>query len=95
MNLSGSSIQLQDQAGAITQASQGNVQFVALSAALTGSLTISRIITGNTPADWVLSPGSTGIQTPPGTAKFQGLLSYALSNPGADAGKATVVYANG
>ena len=92
MNTSGVSLQLQDQAGAITQVSQGNVQFVALSAALTGSLTISRIITGNTQGDWVLAPGSTGIQVPPGTTKFTGCLNYALSNP-ADAGKATIVYA--
>ena len=95
MNISGNSLQLSDQAGNITTASQGNVQMVALSSALTGSLTISRIITGNTPADWVIAPASNGIQTPPGTTKFAGSLNYALSNVGADAGKATIVYVNG
>ena len=92
--ISGNSLQLHDQSGAISNPSQGTVQFVALSSALVGTLTISNIITGNTPGPWVIGAGSTNIQTPPGSAKFQGLLSYALSNPGADADKSTIVYSN-
>ena len=93
MNISGSALQFHDQAGAITQGGQGSVMLVALSAALTGSLTITNIIPGNTPAPWVINAGSSGVVLPPGTTKFQGLLSYALSNP-ADADKATVAYIN-
>ena len=92
--VSGSALQLQDQAGAITQASQGSVMFMAISAALVGSLTVSNVIVGNTPTPWVIIAGSSGIVNPPGTTKFQGSLNYALSNP-VDAGKATIVYING
>ena len=67
---------------------------VALKSALTGSLTVTGVANlDGSAASWVIAPGATGWQTPPGNS--QGLcqaLTFVLSNVAADAGKALLIW---
>ena len=97
MNTLGSSMLLQDLSGRIADNGQNRVLCVAIKTALTGSLTISGLTTGNSapnsPADWVLAPGSVGAYTHSGNGHSGGgALNYSLNNA-ADQGKAVIAWA--
>lgn len=91
-NQTGMSMVLQDQAGQISNASQGKVTGVGITSALTGSLTITGVTnTDGTPASWIINSGSSGAFTPPGSTRFGGSLSYAFSSA-SDVAKAFVAW---
>lgn len=96
-NTQGSSVILQEKAGLISNASTVQIHCIAIKSALTGSLTISGLTTGNalgnTPSDWVLPPTSAGVFTHSGNSKGNASINYALSDAG-DAGKVIVAYQN-
>jgi len=79
--------------GSISGHSQGTVFGVCIKSALTGTLTLTGMSQNNGSAQsWVIAPGTSGYVAAPGSTKFWGSLSYALTNPGADAGKAFIAY---
>ena len=97
-NPTGVSLQLIDIAGPIATSGLNKIFCVGIKTALTGSLTISGLTTGNAtpniPVDWVLGPGSVGVYTHPGNGNAGGgALNYALSSA-ADSGKAFVMFTN-
>lgn len=93
-NPSGNFIQLQDAGGIATDVSSHQVTGLVLKNALTGTLTVVGVnnLDGSA-ASWVIAPASTGWQAPPGNAGgLANKLSYVLSNVGADAGKAILLF---
>lgn len=76
-----------DQAGKLTDGSFSDVLAVAISSPLTGSLTLTPLVssTGSS-VPWVIAASTSGVVVPPAGSSFQGAVFYQLSNP-ADVGK--------
>ena len=85
---------LSDASGIVCDSSAHQITGVALRSALTGSLTVTGVANvSGSPAAWVIAPASTGWQTPAGDSLgLAGRVSFSLSNPGADAGKAQLLF---
>ena len=80
--------------GTISTASSGLVFGVCIKSALTGSLTVTGISQASgAPQSWVIPATTSGYVAAPGSGKFWGSLMYALSNAGADTGKAFIAFA--
>lgn len=93
-NPNGNFVLLQDAAGIVTDVSSLQVTGLVLKSALTGTLTVTGVnnLDGSA-ASWVIAPASTGWQAPPGNAAgLANRLSYVLSNVGADASKALLMF---
>jgi len=91
-NQLGSWVKLHDAAGPISNGSQGTVAGVLITAALTGTLTITGVTQSSGAAQsWVIPSTSIGSIAVPGNKTFFGPLNYALSNVGADADLAFVL----
>lgn len=77
--------------GLISDATQISVLGLGIKSALTGSLSISGVTnTDGSPATWAISPGGSGVYSPPGSG-LASRLSYTLSNS-ADLGKVFIAF---
>lgn len=87
---------LVDAGGICCEASRAKVLSVCIKTALTGSLTVTGITNlDGTPAAWVIPSTTVGVVLPPGNSGgVSTVVSFAYSNPGADTGKATLVYSS-
>jgi hypothetical protein len=97
MNITGLSLRLHDAAGQVMGGGQSNtITALAISATLTGSLTITGIVDSTgAAAAWVLPPGTTaGVYAAPGSKSTGGnAVWYALSDQADDADKVVVAWA--
>ena len=85
---------LNNASGIVADAVPNRALTLNLKTALVGTLSITGVALANgNPSAWVIPATSVGVFLPTGNSGgVGGPLSYVYSNPGSDAGKATLVY---
>ena len=85
---------LSDPSGIVSDASSCQVSGVTIKTGLVGSLAVTGVCNlDGTPASWVIPPASVGYVAPAGNSSgLAGRVGFSYSNPGADIGKAFLLF---